>query len=91
MLQRIEIVGILIAARDRQHAGAQNIVEIMDDGALVAPVGNATGKGGGQSHPSLGLRQEQDATVRGEPPAFERRRHLLVANCWRREARRAII
>jgi len=62
----------------------------MNDAALVAPIGNATGEDGRQSHPSLGLRQQQHATVRGQPPAVERRRYFLAVNRWEREAQRAL-
>jgi hypothetical protein len=41
--------------------------------------------------PSLGLRQQQHPTVKGQPPAVERCGRLATANRWKREPQRAII
>jgi len=70
-------IGIFIAARDRQHASAQNVAEIMDDAGLVARVGDAGGKALSYPQPLLRLRQQQYPAVRGQPPAIERRGHFL--------------
>jgi hypothetical protein len=77
--------------RDRQHAGAPNIIDIMDDAALVAPISDAPGESCRQSHPSLGLRQQQHPTVKGQPPAVKRCGRLPTANRWKRKPQRAII
>ena len=71
MAQRIEIVGILIAAGDRQHASAQDVAEVVDDAALVARVGNAGGKPFREAELSFRLRQQQHATIGCQPPAIE--------------------
>jgi len=63
----------------------------MDHAALVAPISDAPGEGCRQSHTSLGLRQQQHATVRGQPPAVESCRRFLAANSWKREAWRTIV
>ena len=56
MTQHIEIIGILIAAGNRQHASAQDVAEVVDDAALVARVGNAGGKPLSYPQPPLRLR-----------------------------------
>ena len=91
MAQMIEIVGILIAAGDRQHPGLQDVGQIVDDTALVAGIGNAAGQTPGDPHRALRLRQQQHATVRCQPPAIERRGHFLAANSWESKTSNAIV
>ena len=80
--QTVEIIGIFIAAGDRQHASAQDVVEIVDDAALVARVANAGGKPFRNAKLSLGLRQQQYATIGCQPTAVEGGGHFLAANRW---------
>jgi hypothetical protein len=58
MAQRVEIVGILVAAGDCQDAGAQYAIKAVDHAALIATIGDAAGKSSSDPEPSLGLRQE---------------------------------
>jgi GAF domain-containing protein len=82
VMQTVEIIGILIAAGDRQHASTQDVAEVVDDAALVARVGNAGGKPFCKTKLSLHLRQQQHATVRGQPAAVKGGGHFLAANRW---------
>ena len=81
--QAVEIIGILIAAGDRQHASAQDVAEVVDDAALVARVGDAGGKPLSYPQPPLRLRQQQHATIGCQPPTIEGGGHFLAANRWK--------
>jgi hypothetical protein len=58
MAQGIEIVGILIAAGDRQHAGTQDIGNAVDHTALVTRIGDARGELLREPQPTLGLSEQ---------------------------------
>jgi hypothetical protein len=58
MAQRVEIVGIFVAASDRQDPGAQYAIEAMGHTALVSGIGDATGKSPSNPNPPLGLSQK---------------------------------
>ena len=89
--QMIEIIGILIAAGDRQDPRLQDVGNTVDDTALVAGVGNTARQAPGNAHHALRLGQQQHAAIRCQPPAIERRRHLLAANRWESEPGNAIL
>jgi hypothetical protein len=87
--QGIEIIGVLIAARDREHTGTQNVIEAMDHPRRVTRIGDARSKL--PADPHRALRQQQNAAVRGQPATVERGCDLLAANRWKRKSRCAII
>jgi hypothetical protein len=89
--QGIEIIGVLIATRDREHTGTQNVIEAMDHPRRVTRIGDARSKLPADPHRALGLRQQQNAAVRGQPATVERGCDLLAANRWKRKSRCAII
>jgi hypothetical protein len=89
--QRIEIVGILVAAGNRQDPRLKDVGNTVDDTALVAAIGNATGQTPGNAHRAFRLRQQQHARIRCQPPAIERRRHCLAANGWKSKTGNAIV
>jgi hypothetical protein len=89
--QCVEVVGILIAAGDRQHPGLQDIPQIMDHTALIARVGNAIGQAPGNPHPTLRLSQQQHTAIGRQPPAIECRGHFLAANGWESKRNNAIV
>ena len=72
MAQRVEIVGVLVAAGDRQDAGAQNAIKAVDHAALIAGIGNAASKSSSDPEPSLGLRQKQHSAIRCQSAAIQR-------------------
>ena len=61
--QRIKVIGILIAAGDRQDPRLQDVGNTVDDTALVARIGNATGQAPGNAHHALRLSQQQHAAI----------------------------
>jgi hypothetical protein len=42
--QRVEVIGVLVAAGDRKDAGTQNVIQRMDHPRWIAPIGHAGGK-----------------------------------------------
>jgi hypothetical protein len=61
--QMIEIIGILIAAGDRQDPRLQDVGNTVDDTALVAGVGNTARQAPGNAHHALRLGQQQHAAI----------------------------
>ena len=55
MPQDVEIVGVLIPARDRQHTGAQDVGDTVDHPTLIARISDAGGEPIRDSQPPLGL------------------------------------
>ncbi|MCW1985114.1 UNVERIFIED_ORG: hypothetical protein M2348_002903 [Sphingomonas sp. R1F5B] len=76
--QGVEIIGILIAASNREHAGTQDVIEAMDHPRRVTRIGNASCKPLADPHCTFSLRQQQHATIRGEPATIKRGGHFLA-------------
>ncbi|SDT15091.1 hypothetical protein SAMN04515621_3024 [Erythrobacter sp. HL-111] len=89
--QSVEIIGILIAAGDREHPRAQDIFKPMNHPSRIARIGNTRRKPLAEPHHALGLSQHQDPAIRGQPAAVKRSCDLLAAHCWKRKYGRAII
>jgi len=89
--QRIEVIGILIAAGDRQDPGAQYPVQAMGDAALITRISDAAGKLCGDTQLALCLGEQKHAAVRSQPPAIEGRRDFPAMNGWKREWEKAIV
>ncbi|MCW1985119.1 UNVERIFIED_ORG: hypothetical protein M2348_000851 [Sphingomonas sp. R1F5B] len=83
--QGVEIIGILIAASNREHAGTQDVIEAMDHPRRVTRIGNASCKPLADPHCTFSLRQQQHATIRGEPATIKRGGHFLARHCWESE------
>ena len=64
--QRIEIVGVLVAGRDRHHARRHHRAVAVDDEQLVARIGQRVGDHGGKAETPRRLAQHDEAAVRGE-------------------------
>jgi len=56
--QPVEVVGILVAAGDRENAGAQDIGQPMSDPALIAAVRDHRGEPFGEAQPPLRLGEQ---------------------------------
>ena len=89
--QRIKVIGIFLAAGDRQYPRLQDVGNTVDNTALVTRVGNAASQALGNAHRALRLRQQQHPAVRRQPPTIERRRHFLAANGWESKTGNAIL
>jgi len=80
--QMIEVVGVLVAAADREYAGAEHI-----DKAVHTRVGSRDpehpGQIVGQTETPLGHRQKHHAPVRGQAPTIEGSCDFLGVNGWK--------
>jgi len=81
----IEVVGIRVAAGDGEDAGADHVLDRVDDAGRVALIGEEAGEPLGDSETALGQGEQQDAAIRGEPPAVEGGCDLLARNGWEAE------
>ena len=89
--QPVEIVGVLVAARDREDAGAQDVGHGVGDPVRITRIADHRGKPLGQAQAPLGRGQQHDAAVRGDPSAVERGCDLFASNGWKRERQQRIV
>jgi hypothetical protein len=87
----IEIVGILVAAADREHASAEHIDKAVLHPRRVALIWEHPGPLVGQAETPLGHREKHHASVRGQPPAVEGSCDFLAVNGWKREWQNRIV
>ena len=78
----VEVVGILIAAGNGEHARAAECWSRCGSRAADPRIGDQSGKGGGDAHAALGCGQQQHPAVRGEATAIEGGGHFLASNGW---------
>ena len=69
--QRIEVVAVLIAGRDRHHARRRHVGVGVDDARRIAVVGQRRGDDVGEAQPQRDLAQDDDAAVRGHQASIE--------------------
>jgi hypothetical protein len=69
--QRIEVVAVLIAGRDRHHARRRHVGVAVDDARGIAIVGQRRGNDVGEAKPQRDLAQDDDAAVRGHQASIE--------------------
>tara|TARA_B100000378_G_scaffold273710_1_gene267032 strand:+ start:2307 stop:2627 length:321 start_codon:yes stop_codon:yes gene_type:complete len=84
--QSVEIVGVFVAAGDRQHTGAQNVGDTVDHSPLIARISDACGESICDPQPPLGLRKQQHTAVRRQTTAIERGCNFPATNGWEGEA-----
>ena len=89
--ERVAVVGILVAAGDRQHAEAQHGGERVDDQCRVAPVADTACQRLGQAEAPFRLAQQDQAAVGGDQATIEGGRHLLASHGWQMEGKKAIV
>ena len=89
--QVVEVVGILVAASDGEHAGAQNIGDAVRHEQRVARIGNQICQPISDPQTPLGRGQQHDAAVRGDPAAVEGGSDFLAADGWKQERRGRIV
>jgi len=89
--QVIEIVGVLVAAADRKHPGADHVGDRMGDARRIAAIGNAARQAFGHAQTPLGKRKQHHAAVRRHAPTVERGGDFLALDGWKREQRNRII
>ncbi len=64
--QAVAVVGVLIAAGDRQHPKAQHPGQAMGNQSRIAPVAETIGQEVGQAQAAFRLAQQRQAAVRGD-------------------------
>jgi hypothetical protein len=89
--QVVEVVGVLVAAGDRQDARPQDVGQRMDDPRWVARVGDQRRQPIAEAELPLRRGQQQHPAVRGQPPAVEGGGQLLAADRWKAERRGRIV
>jgi hypothetical protein len=67
----IEVVGVLVAAADREHASPEHIDKAVHDPRRIAPIREHPGQIVGQTETPLGHRQKHHAAIRGQAAAIE--------------------
>jgi hypothetical protein len=87
----IEVVGILIAAGDGEHAGAQDVRDAVRHQPRIASVGDQRREPRGEADRSLGGSEQQHPAVRGQPPPVERRGDFLAPDGWEIERQQRIL
>src|SRR3546814_16474971 len=65
--QSIEIIGILIAARNREHKGTQNVIQAMDHPRWIARIGNKSHQAQAKPHRWPGLGKQYNNTIPSKP------------------------
>ena len=87
----VAVVGIFVAAGDRQHAEAQHGGECVDNLRLIAPIADAACQRVGQAQAALRLAQQDKPAVRRDQAAIEGGAHLLAAHRWKIEGEQGIV
>ena len=81
--QGVKIVGVLVAAGDRQDAGANHVRQRVRDAQRVAAIGKATRQSFRDPQPTVRHREQHDAAIRSQSPTIESRSDRLSANGWK--------
>ena len=88
--QIVAVVGILVAAGDREHAEPQHRRQRVDHPVGGAPLPDAAGQRLGQAEPAFRRAQQHQPAVRGDRPAGEIGGHLLALYGWQIEREKGI-
>jgi len=78
----IKIISILVAARDRKHPRAQDIVKPMDHPRGITGIVDAIRSPPANPHRALCLRQEQYAVNGSQPPQSKSGCNFLAPSRW---------
>jgi len=78
----VEVVGILVAAGDGEHAGAQNIGDAMCHQQRIAPVGDQRRKFGGDPHRRFDGSKQHHATIGRDAATIECGSDFLALHRW---------
>ncbi len=87
----VEVVGVLVAAGDGEHAGAQDVGDAVRHEQGIARIGNQACQPIGDPQTALGGGQQHDAGIGGKASAVEVGDDFLAAHCWKQERRVGIV
>ena len=86
--QRIVINTVLVAAAEAEHAGCDDLGQLMFDARRIAPIGQRCGHAVDDANLLLGRAQQQHARIQRLIAAIEINCELLAANRWQVEGKR---
>ena len=89
--QAVEVVGVLVAAGNREDPRPQDVGQIMGNPGRVARVGDDGGQLVGNPEAPFSQSEQHHATIRADPPAIESGGHFLAADRWQGERQEAIV
>ena len=89
--KRVAVIGVLIAAGDREHAEAQQGRQRVDHPLRVSPVLDTAGQRLGQAEPALRRAQQDQPAIRRERSAREIGGHFLALHGWKIEREKGIL
>ena len=81
----IEVVGVLVAAGDGEHARAQNIGDAVRHQQRIARIGDQRRQPVGDPDTPLGRSQKHHAAIGGDASAIERGGDFLASDGWKPE------
>src|SRR5262245_18559803 len=88
--QRVAIIGVLIARRDREHPQPKHLLERVLNAFRLAPVADARSKARRQPELLLDTAQHKHAGVRRQLATIEPNAQLLARNRWKFKRQQAI-
>jgi hypothetical protein len=86
----IEVVTILVAAGDGEHARAQNVGDAVRHERRVSRVGDQRSQPVGDAERGLDGGEQHDAAIGGHASAIERGGDFLALHRWQREREQGI-
>ncbi len=89
--QMVEVVGILVAASDGEHAGAQDVGHAVRHQGRIARIGDQPRQPVSDPQAPLGSRQQHDAAIGGDPATIKGRGDFLAARGWKQKRRGRIV
>jgi hypothetical protein len=91
MAQPIEVISILVAARDRRYPRHQHFEHCVSDATLIAPIRYGVRKQPAYTDRALRLSQQQNATIGGLVAALKINCEFLAADRWKVERKQRIV
>ena len=91
MAQPIEVVSILVAARDRRYPRHQHLEHRVSDATLIASISHGVRKQPAYTKRALRLSQQQNATIGGLVAAVKINCEFLAADRWKVKGKQRIV
>lgn len=91
MRKASRLAGVLIAATDREDAGADHIGERVGDARGITAIGKAARQSLGDPESAFRHGEQHDAAIRRNASAIERSCDFLALDGWKRESGKRIL